>query len=121
MTGTTARPKNTEDLMLASLLAGAGLAGVTWLGGAGYFVLSGHSVPHGRLFAGLAALAHPLDPGRAWGSRGIAPALYWAASGLVFLVTAGAGWGACSCGEPTGRQRRATTRTASRDWPPAAK
>ena len=94
MTATTARPKGAEDLMLALLLAGAVLAGVTWLGGAGYLVLSGQSVPHGRLFAGLAALAHPLDPGRAWGSTGIAPALYWAASGLVFLVAAGAGWGA---------------------------
>ncbi len=94
MTATTARPKGAEDFMLALLLAGAALAAVTWLGGAGYLVLSGQSVPRGRLFAGLAALAHPLDPGRAWGSQGTSPALYWAASGLVFLVAAGAGWGA---------------------------
>jgi hypothetical protein len=92
MTATPARPKGAEDLGLALLLGGVALAGATWLGGAGYLVLSGHSVPHGRLFAGLAALAHPLGPGRAWGSVGISPALYWATSTLVVLVAAGAGW-----------------------------
>ena len=103
MSATTARPKGAEDLMVALLLAGAGLAGVTWFGGAGYLVLSGHTVPHGRLFAGLAALAYPLHPGRAWGSTGVAPALYWAASGLVFLFRLRA---TTSAGEPSASSKQ---------------
>ena len=92
MTAAPARSREGSDLALVLLLAGVTVAGLLWLGGAGYFVLSGRPVPHGRALAGLAALAHPADPALAWGARKGSPASYWAVSAGACLAGAGAAW-----------------------------
>jgi type IV secretory pathway TraG/TraD family ATPase VirD4 len=92
MTAGTTKPKGGEDLALGVLATGVMVAGLLWLGGAGCLALSGRSIPHGRPFAGLVALAHPVHPEAAWGLRRGSPALYWAVCAAVCLLGAGVAW-----------------------------
>jgi type IV secretion system protein VirD4 len=89
-----ARPGGGQDLGLGLVLGAAAASVLLWLGGAGSAFFSGHEVPHGHPLAGLVTLAHPLQPARAWGAPVGPVALYWAMTGLVFVVAESVAYGA---------------------------
>ncbi len=75
------------------LLAAAGLVdagGLLWAAGAAATLAAGDRLERGHLAAGLLALAHPGDPGRAWGGP-VGPVwAYWCVTAAVVgLVAAG--------------------------------
>ena len=119
MTAGPAEAKRSEDLVLALLLAGVTVGGLLWLGGAGYFVLSGRPVPHGRL--GRAGGAGPPGRPRAGvGRRRASPCPLLGCVRAVFLVRRGAVARAAHMAGPR-PQRTGTTRTSSRGSPPATR
>lgn len=73
------------------LYAAAGLVVIgafLWAAGAAATILAGHRPPAGHPAAGLLALAHPGDPGRAWGGPVGPTWAYWCVTiGAVGLVS----------------------------------
>ena len=84
-------PSEATDMALYAVASGVALLGVLWLAGAASARLSGHRVPHGNLFVGLAAFAHAGDPSRAWHAPVGPPVLYWAVTGAALALVVAAG------------------------------
>jgi type IV secretion system protein VirD4 len=87
--------RDVQDYGLLLMAAGVVVVGVLWVAGAASAMLAGHSAPHGRPFAPLAAFARLGDPSRAWG-RPVGPAVvYWSLTTLAVTTLVGlavVGW-----------------------------
>jgi type IV secretory pathway TraG/TraD family ATPase VirD4 len=81
-----ARSESVSDWPIFALVAAIVAAGVLWAAGALSAVLSGHPVPHGHPFGGLAAFAHAGDPSVAWGAPLGSSLLYWTVTAVVVAV-----------------------------------
>jgi type IV secretory pathway TraG/TraD family ATPase VirD4 len=81
--------RNTADFGLLALGGAFGAAALAWAGGVTAIRLSGGR-PRGSISAGVAAFAHPGDPGLAWPhAAGVPPPwLYWPVVALVVAVAA---------------------------------
>ena len=70
-------------------IAGAVVVGAAlWAAGALSALIAGHRVPLGHPLAGVEALGHLGDPGRAWGGPVGPVGLYWASVAFVVLTLA---------------------------------
>src|SRR4051812_484488 len=87
-----AESRTGDTLMVGVVLGVAVIGGLSYAGGALSAAVAGDQVPTRGVLAGLAAWAHPSDPGRAWhGPVGPWP-LYWTSVVVVFVAAAGLGF-----------------------------
>jgi type IV secretory pathway TraG/TraD family ATPase VirD4 len=80
---------------MRALVGAAVTVGVLWAAGAFSAVLSGHRVPRGHPFGGLAAFAHAGNPSSGWGDPVGPSVLYWSVTTIVIavlLASACVGW-----------------------------
>ncbi len=83
------------DASLVALASGVALSAALWACGAVSARLSGHRVPAGRPWAGVAAFAHGSDPSVAWHAPVGSALLYWSVTAALILAVGGAvgfGW-----------------------------
>lgn len=78
-----------EDLFAAGVVALGVFWAILWSAACLSARLSGSPAPSASLVAPFTAFAHPSDPGSTWGTPVGDPALYWSATMVVTVVSAG--------------------------------
>lgn len=83
--------RDLTDWGLAAFAVFLACGGVLWLGAMAAALVTGHRAPAGGLASALIALAHPLEPARAWGEPSVMPGpiAYWGITALVVLAVIG--------------------------------